>query len=259
LRDFQNSRPVVPYLLATGAGNTAVAPLAAAFGARGPPIARFSSWQLLPVVPLKIDAHGDMGAAEQRDKGELATLLDDFYKSRDFAPVFSDGGLEELISRSPGAQLSDYRVARHHGRIVAAIGVWDAGAVKRTRVVGMPLWLRSVCAVGRGVSRIAPLPPFPQRDTLLHFRYIRHAAFARGGAPALKGLVRWAVNAARERGEHFVLYTCVDDDPLSSAVAGAPRLSFHYGITPFDFPAERPYFSGDSKPSAWCFDDAALA
>jgi hypothetical protein len=210
-------------------------------------------------MPLKIAAHCDMGAAEQRDENELVTLLDDFYESRDFSPVFQDGGLKQLIGRSPGAQLSDYLVARQRGRIVAAIGVWDASAVKRTRVVGMPLWLRGLCAVGRGVSRIAPLPPLPQRDTLLHFRYIRHAAFARGEMQALRGLVRWAVNAARERGEHFVLYTCVDDDPLRSAVAGAPRLSFRYGITPFDFPPERPYFSDDSKPSAWCFDDAALA
>jgi GNAT superfamily N-acetyltransferase len=259
LWDFQTTLPVVPILLATGAGNTAVAPLAAAFGAGGPPIARFTSWQLLPVVPLKIAAPGDIGAAEQRDQGELVTLLDDFYQSRNFSPVFGDGGLEQWIGRSPGAQLSDYLVVRHHGRIVAAIGVWDAGSVKRTRVVGMPLWLRGVCAVGRGVSSIAPLPPFPQRGTLLHFRYIRHAAFAPGEAQALRGLVRWAVNAARARGEHFVLYTCADDDPLRCAVAGAPRLSFHYGITPVDFPREKPYFSGDSTPSAWCFDDAALA
>jgi GNAT superfamily N-acetyltransferase len=259
LRDFQNMRPVVPYLLATGAGNSAVAPLAAAFGAVGPPIARFTSWQLLPVVPLKIAAHCDVGAAEPRDQAELAALFDDFYKSRDFSPVFSDGGLERLIRRSPGAQLSDYLVARLHGRMVAAIGVWDASSVRRTRVVGMPLWLRGLCAAGRGVSRIAPLPPFPQRDALLQFRYIRHAAFVRGGEPALKSLVRRAVNAARARGEHFVLYTCVDDDPLRCAIAGTPSLSFHYGITPFDFPPERPYFSGDSTPSAWCFDDAALA
>jgi hypothetical protein len=67
------------------------------------------------------------------------------------------------------------------------------------------------------------------------------------------------VNAARDRGEHFVLYTCVDQDTLCSAVASAPRLSFHYRITPFQFPEGAPYFSGKIRPSTLCFDDAALA
>jgi GNAT superfamily N-acetyltransferase len=259
MRDFQGELPVVPYLLATGDGNTAVAPVAAAFGAVGQPIARLTSWQLLPVMRLKIGAGMNIGAAEARDAGELVRLLDDFYQSRDFAPVFRDGGLERLIGSSPGAQLSDYLVARRRGRIVAAIGVWDASAVKRTRVVGMPLWLRGLCALGRGASRVAPLPPFPRRGAVLHFRYIRHAVFAPGERQALANLVRWAVNAARDRGEHFVLYTCVDQDTLCSAVASAPRLSFHYRITPFQFPEDAPYFSGKIRPSIWCFDDAALA
>jgi GNAT superfamily N-acetyltransferase len=256
---FQGKLPVVPYLLAAGDGNTAVAPVAAAFGAVGQPIARLTSWQLLPVVRLRIATDIDIGTAEERDVGELTALLDDFYRSRDFAPVFGDGGLNRLIASSPGASFSDYLVARRKGRIVAALGVWDASAVKRTRVVGMPLWLRGLCAIGRGASRVAPLPPFPRQGTLLHFRYIRHAVFAPGDGRALENLVRWAVNAARDRGEHFVLYTCVETDTLCLAVANVPRLSFHYRITPFQFPPEAPYFSGEIRPSTWCFDDAALA
>jgi len=256
---FQGELPVVPYLLAMGDGNTAVAPVAATFGAVGQPIARLTSWQLLPVMRLKIAADIDIGTAEERDVLELTTLLDDFYRSRDFAPVFSAGGLHRLIAASPGARLSDYLVARRKGRIVAALGVWDASAVKRTRVVGMPLWLRGLCAIGRGASRLAPLPSFPGQGTLLHVRYIRHAAFASGEGPALANLVRSAVNATRDRGEHFLLYTCVDMDTLRLAVASVPRLSFHYGITPVQFPPDAPYFTGEIRPSTWCFDDAALA
>ncbi len=257
--DYMNSFPVMPYLIATGAGNAAVAPLVAAFGAGGRPIAQFTSWQLLPIVPLKIPATLDMGAAESRDERELVTLLDGFYRFRDFAPVFGDGGLRDLVARSSGMKLSDYLVARRHGRMVAAIGVWDASSIKRTRVVGMPLWLRGLCAVGREVSRIAPLPPFPQRHIVLHFRYIRHAACERGEEEALRALVRCCVNSARARGEHFVLYTCMDDDPARSAVSGAPRVSFHYRIASSNFRPDTPTVIAQSKPHAWYFDDAALA
>jgi GNAT superfamily N-acetyltransferase len=115
MRQFQGELPVVPFLLATGDGNTAVAPVAAAFGAVGEPIARLTSWQLLPVVLLKIIPDVDIGTAEERDIGELTTLLDDFHLCRDFAPVFGDGGLNRLIASSPGASLSDYLVARRKG------------------------------------------------------------------------------------------------------------------------------------------------
>lgn len=259
MRDHLVALPIVPCLLATGAGNTAVAPVASAFGSGGVPIARFTSWQLLPLVPLKITSGLDIGAAEHRDEADLCRLFDDFYRCRDFSPIFGGGGFGNLLARSRGAQLSDYLVARRRGRIAAAIGVWDASLVKRTRVVGMPSWLQVICGVGRAASRLASLPPFPKQGELLHFRYIRHAAYRQGDTEALKALVRRAVNGARARGEHFVLYTCADNDPLSQAVTGAPRLSFHYRIASTNYWPEAPALKSPSQAAALYFDDAALA
>jgi GNAT superfamily N-acetyltransferase len=257
--DYLNTLPAAPFMAATGAGNKAVAPLAAAFGAGGVPFARFTSWQLLPIVPLRISSTFDIGAAEQRDVSDLVTLLDNFHRSRNFSPIFSDGGLHSLVARSQGMQLSDYLVARRSGRIVAALGVWDASSIKRTRVAGMPLWLRGLCAVGRGASRIVPITPFPQPGSLVHFRYIRHAAFENGESDALQTLVHYAVNAARARGEHFLLYTCANNDALCSAVKGVPRLSFHYGITSSNFRPDTLAVDQHATPHSGYFDDAALA
>ena len=256
---FQGELPVVPYLLAMGDGNRAVAPVAATFGAVGQPIARLTSWQLLPVMRLKIAADIDIGTAEERDVLELTTLLDDFYRSRDFAPVFGAGGLHRLIAASPGARLSDYLVARRKGRIVAALGVWDAE--------------RSEAHSGGGYAAVASrtLRHRTRRistgtaPVLSGSRYSAACALHPtcgvrvGRGPGLANLVRSAVNATRDRGEHFLLYTCVDMDTLRLAVASVPRLSFHYGITPVQFPPDAPYFTGEIRPSTWCFDDAALA
>jgi GNAT superfamily N-acetyltransferase len=249
--------PPAPLLLATGAGNSAVARLADTFGVGDEPLARFTSWQLLPVMLMKFPAIVDIGAAEARDEAELVGLLDEFYQHRDFSPVFGGGALRQLLARSPGAKLSDYLIARSGGRIVAAIGLWDASSVRRTRVVGMPPWLRSLGAVARGASRVVAMPPFPQVGTLLQFRYIRHAAFAEGHMDALRVLLRCAVNQARACGEHFVLYTCADDDPLCAGVTGLPRLSFHYCISAVDSAAKIPV-SDASLDRSWFFEDAAL-
>jgi GNAT superfamily N-acetyltransferase len=258
LVQYLRTLPPVPQLLSTGAGNSAVTQLASTFSV-GEPLARFTSWQLLPVMAAKIRGGFDMGPAESRDEGDLVTLLDEFYRHRDFSPVFGAGGLGRLLARSPGAKLSDYVLARHGGRIVAAIGLWDASSVRRTRVVGMPLWLRSMCAATRVVSRITALPPFPRVGSLLRFWYIRHAAFEDGYEHALRALVRRAANEARTRGDHFLLYTCADDDPLSSAVAGLPRLSFHYSLSAAGSAARMLERAENRKALSWCFEDAALA
>ena len=259
LDKFLDTLPQVPFLLATGAGNSAVERLTSGFGTSGEPLARITSWQLFPVVPLKISAGLDIGAAEPRDEDGLVSFLDDFHRRRHCSPVFGGGGLGELLARCPGAKLSDYLLARHRGRIVAALALWDASAVRRTRVVGMPLWLRSVCAAARAVSHITALPPFPQVGTLLCFRYIRHAAFADGHEDSLNSLVRRAVNEARARHEHFVLYTCADDDPLCSGVSGLPRLSFRYNVSAADSTTNLALRDANFSKPTWFFEDAALA
>jgi N-acetylglutamate synthase-like GNAT family acetyltransferase len=218
-------------------------------------LARFTSWQLLPIWRLATPAALEIGPAEAGDENQLTDLLDDFHRLRNFAPVFSNGGLRSLVGCSSGMALSDYLIARRRGRIVAALAVWDASAVKRTRVVGLPLGLRGMFAMGRALSHLAPLPPFPAPGDMLRFRFIRHPAYRDGEQDALAGLVRHAVNAARSRRDHFILFTCADDDPLRSSVEGIPRSTYHYGL-----------WGGSNRPDAsvplpegWCFDDAALA
>ena len=251
--------PPAPYLVATGVGNRAVAPLVAVFGAARPPIARFTSWQLLPVRRFGIPASLDIGAAEDRDEPELVALLDEFHRPRDCAPVFGDGGFRALLARSSGMGLGDYLLARRAGRIVAALGLWDASAVKRTRVVGLPWWLRGACAVARGLGRAGPLRALPQPDTLLKFRYLRHAAHRRGEETAMQALVRSAVNAAGRRNEQFVAFGCADDDPLLRAAAGAPRIGFRYAMVAGDIRPGAPTLRARPAADSWYYDDGALA
>jgi GNAT superfamily N-acetyltransferase len=255
--DVVSRLPASLYLATTASGNRAVDALLTRFSPEltVKRLARFTSWQLLPIWRFGIPRDIEVGPAEASDEAELAGLLDDFHRLRNLAPVFSNGGLRSLVACSAGMSLSDYLVARRRGRLVAALAVWDASAVKRTRVVGLPLGLRGAFAVGRALSRLAPLPPFPTAGDLLRFRYIRHPAYRDGEHDALRALVCYAVNAARVRGDHFVLFTCDDDDPLRLALKGIPRSAYHYSI-----------WGGSNRrktsapfPGGWFFDDAALA
>jgi hypothetical protein len=119
----------------------------------------------------------------------------------------------------------------------------------------MPFALRGMFAVGRALSRLAPLPPFPAPGATLRFRYVRHPAYRDGEHDALTALVRHAVSSARARRDHFLLFTCADDDPLRASVEGIPRSSYHYGLWGgSNRPGEAVPF-----PEGRFFDDAALA
>jgi hypothetical protein len=248
--------PLSLYLVTIASGNGAIGALVTRL-AEGRPklLSRFTSWQLLPIWRFAPPGGLQIDAAEERDEDELADLLDESHRSKNLAPVFSDGGLRSLIQCSPGMAMSDYLIARRRGRMVAALGVWDARAVKATRVLGMPFALRGMFAMGRALSRLAPLPPFPAPGAMLRFRYIRHPAYRDGEQDALSGLVRHALNSARSRRDHFLLFTCADDDPLRGSIEGIPRSSYHYGLWGG---SNRP---GQSVPipQGRFFDDAALA
>ena len=99
---------------------------------------------------------------------------------------------------------------------------------------------------------------FPSEGELLRFSYLRHHAHAPGEELALAALVRQAVNEARDSGDHFLLFTCADGDPVAGCLRRIPRTTYHYQLTvgcnaPDQERELSRYF--ESTP----FDDAALA
>jgi GNAT superfamily N-acetyltransferase len=252
--------PPLPYFGATAAGNAAVDAVIRRFGAGRPmaAVADMTSWQLLPLWPPSIPRNIELGAAEERDTAELIDLLDASGRERNLAPVFDSGGLQDLLARSPGLTLSDFLVARRGGRLVAALGIWDAERVKKTRVISMTPGLRALSAVSQVVSSALPLPALPRPGDALRFRYVRHFAHAPTEAKALGALVRFAVANARDRSDHFLLFTHADGDTVEACVEGLPRASYRYRLVAASNIVGRDPLSHFRKGLTF-YDDAALA
>jgi hypothetical protein len=251
--------PATAYVAATATGNAAVDGVVRRFGQECPlsPIARMIGWQLLPMYHLRVPRGLELGSAEERDTTELVALLDAFGRRRALAPVFGEGGFEDLLARSPGMTLSDHLVARRRGRLVAVLGAWDAKQVKQTRVMGMTRALRTFVGVSHAAGRVLPLPRLPRVGERLAARYLRHFAHAPGEEQALAALLRFGVNEARARRDHFALFACEADDPLQRCLAGIPRLRYHYQLVAGVLrPGETPV---DALGPGPFHDDAALA
>jgi N-acetylglutamate synthase-like GNAT family acetyltransferase len=235
------------FLGLTAAGNRSIDGMLHSFGETLPlnRLATFTSYELLPLVPLRVRKDLVIRPATESDRQALVALLSEFHRHYCFGPVFEDGGFEAQLARSPGMDLSSYWLAFRGNVLEAALGTWDQSAFKRIRVLSMPTGMRLGVQLLRNLSAFAPLPKLPTVGDVLRFRYLRHAAHLPGKLDSLSALVRHCVNDARKREDHFVLFTCADTDPLAGAVRGVPRFTYRYGLT-----------AGCNRPEAQALLDA---
>lgn len=198
----------------------------------------------------------EIGRARPEDETELAALLDGFYRERQFAPVFADGGLQEILDRSPGLTLHDHFVARRDGRILATVALWDQAGFKRIRVLRVTPMLRlGLRAIGIA-ARVFPLPVPPPPGELLRLAFLRHPAHLPGARAALAALLRAATRYAFAVGHHFAVLTAPRGDPLTRCVRGIPRLSYRYRLL---VGATAPLAAPPALTGRVVFDDAALS
>lgn len=224
----ESSAPPAYYAGTTAAGNTAVDRLLFRFGQECPVprVGAFASYQLFPILRSRPTRDFEIACAREDDEQELAALLDAAHRKYLFGPIFSGGGLRELLARSPGMTLQDYLVARRAGRMVAALGSWDQSSFKQTWVLRLPRTLRWLSSAMRaGAPR--GLPALPREGEPLRFRYARHAA---GEPAAVNALVRHALAESRRRRDHFLLFTCAEGDPITRSLSGIPRTTYRYNL-----------------------------
>jgi GNAT superfamily N-acetyltransferase len=252
----EGNREPTFYAGTTAHGNRAVDNLLLGLGEKHPicKVGSFASFQLLTMPLGREDSSCSIAPAKDEDEEELSGLLDQTHRGYTFGPVFARGGLRQILSRSPGMQMSDYLVARRVGKIVATLGIWDPTAVKQTHVLRMPRSLRLLSAASR-MGAVLGLPALPCQGQELHFRYVRHPA---GEVTALAALLRRALREARARADHFLLFTCADGDPVARSVAYLPKTTYRYSLV---VGKNRPYKGRerDVLCSSLPFDDAALA
>lgn len=139
--------------------------------------------------------------ATHDDLPELVPLLNRFNAGHNFAPVWTESALAEVIE-APGLTLDRFHIVREGGRIVGALAAWDQSAFQRTRVLAYPRSLaiyrvlHNLAAVVRGGPRLA------RSGDVLPQLSITHIA-VEGSRPAVLGQLLASV--WRQSGGRFVL------------------------------------------------------
>lgn len=160
----------------------------------------------------------EVRTARDGEEGAIAALLQEVYRRRQFAPVWSEESLRSE-SATRGLSIDDFLVVEDGGELVGVAAVWDQGAFKQTvvRGYGTPL-LR----YGRGaVNLLAPMlntPLLPPPGSEFRHSFISHLAVRDDDEAVTLALLARAHEESRRRGSSYVAIGLSERDPRLEAV-----------------------------------------
>lgn len=157
----------------------------------------------------------DLGSAA--DLGAIVAFLRQHGAAKQFFPVYTPDDFNGN-STTLDFQPQDFLLARHNGKIVGVLGVWDQSRYKQTVVQaysGLLRWLRPAYNIG---ARLAGRQPLPAPGRPIHFAYASFICIA-GNDPAIfQVLLRQAYHLAAGRGYAYLMVGLSVRDPLLAVV-----------------------------------------
>lgn len=178
-------------------------------------------------TPFKGDSKGyAIETASGADVPAIAALLDDFHRSRQFAPQLRDDEIADGLSASFGKEFPKTYVARREGRVVATLTLFDAWGMKRDVLLDGPRSLRVALTMARFVA--APFPGFrvPRVGEALRLLSVRFAACEEEHLAALEALISFARAEAYRHRFSLLMFGLHERDPLRRIVRRIPRFTF---------------------------------
>jgi predicted N-acetyltransferase YhbS len=191
--------------------------------------ARLGRFIVSELVPSPFDSPSgkySIRPAEVSDLPAITSLVDNFHRSRQFAPRLLQNDLASLFFDGGQNTASMLFVACSGGRIVAVLGLHDTYDVKRNVLLDAPVPLRCALDLLRIVT--APFPGFsvPRMGNSVRVLYVRYAACEEDHRNSLRALIARARAVAFEGRFTFLVIGLHERDPLGSVVRGIPRLTF---------------------------------
>jgi len=189
-------------------------------------LGRFLVNGLLP-SPFKSHSKGYfIDAAEAADMPAITSLVDRFYRSRQFAPQLGEDEIAPALPNIPEEPFPRTFVARAGQRVVATLTLCDTAAVKRNVLLNAPASLKAALALLRVAA--APFRGFhvPEMGQALRLLTARYVACEDGQHPALEALLALGRAEAFRHGFSFLMLGLHERDPLRSLVRRIPRFTF---------------------------------
>lgn len=190
------------------------------------PLGRFLVRGLLPSLLKTRSEPYAVEVADSLALPAIASLLDRFHSSRQFAPRLAEEEVSRELSHPADQPFSRTFVVRSGSNPVATLTLCDVAEVKRNVLLNAPPLLRSALAMLR--IGAAPFRGFrvPRIGESLRLLNVRYAACEEGHEPALRSLIGFARAEAFRHGFSFVSFGLHESDPWNGLISGIPGFTF---------------------------------
>ena len=202
------------------AANAAMAPVLAGKGGVVPyvPVTTLRNFTVQFVLPKRRVPGLTVRPATAADRPAMVALWNRVQAGKQFAPVWSEAGLDAFLQAAPGVTIGDYRLAFRQGRLVGLLLAWDQAAFKRMVVLGYNAEMRRMRRWYNPLSRVLGLAPIP--DVGAAMRYFYATQLCAEDPQALRALYVALYNERRTAGYLFMSTMLDVRDPLVAALDG---------------------------------------
>jgi hypothetical protein len=175
-------------------------------------------------------------AATPADLPVASAFLAAQHRRRPFGYRFDQGELAHRLSAWPGFSLSQtYLAFDAQGDLCGVTTAWDAGQVKRYRVLAYGRQLR-VARFGYNLAaRLLGYAPLPPAGGCLRYRYLANLAVRDEDPRILRALLATITRAMNPSRDHFIMFYLEEGSRLAPALEG-----FSVRRLPFQLFAVRP-------------------
>jgi len=159
--------------------------------------------QLLPFKNYKLSGDYEI---RQAKKKEIKKLLSYYYKHNYLMYP------QKVFRKLPGYDENNIKVAVKDGEVVACLGLWDQGSVKKVIVIDYSL---KISLLKFFLRFFKGLPRIPKKGNSIRLVHFKHAGFKPGHEQAMSDLIANALNYCKKNGYLMAVTAAFPDDPLN--------------------------------------------
>lgn len=208
---------------------------------------------ILPFPVRSLSGRSAVRSARAEDIPEIVRLLAASPGRHYGRPPYSFSWLSELLARTPGLSIEDFKVAEAGGRIVAAAAFWDQRTVRGMKVAGLDRTGRMKGRVWSALARLGGGRGPELKGGIMPVAYMRFPAVEPGRTDALRDILRDRIRDKDFRKRYAAIFAGFHErDPMADCLRGLARMSVRSTLlltipktdpllTPENYDPARPY------------------
>ncbi len=193
-------------------------------------------YQIMPYKTYSIPKGYSVRTAKESDIDEICRILETQYRNYTASPVFTKNTLLEIIYKTPGFTIENFRVAEKNGKIVAVASFWDQNAIRRTIIKKISKKAKMFLKFLKILNPFFSIPHIPKEGDSLKYVYLRFPATFDNDIKGLEAIITTECNRLRKlKKYHFVWAGFHEADILSQSIKKMWKMSMKVNIIHFKF------------------------